>query len=49
MPTDQRFSEYADAERAAIVGSVEDDVWAVWEDESGEVHAVVYQQIVYLA
>jgi hypothetical protein len=48
MPSDQRFSQYADAEKAAIAGSVDDDVWAVWEDESGEVRAVVYQQIVYL-
>ena len=48
LPADQRFSQYADAERVAIAGSVDDDVWAVWEDESGDVCAVVYQQIVYL-
>ncbi len=48
LPTDQRFREYADAEKAAINGSVDDDVWAVWEDESGEVRAVIYQQIAYV-
>ena len=48
LPTDQRFAQYADAEKAAIAGSDDDDVWAVWEDESGEVRAVIYQQIVYL-
>ncbi len=48
MPSDQRFNQYADAEKAANAGSVDDNVWAVWEDESGEVRAVVYQQIVYL-
>ncbi len=48
LTTDQRFGEYADAEKAAIDGSVDDNVWSVWEDESGEVRAVIYQQIVYL-
>ena len=48
LPTDQRFSQSADAERVAIAGSIDDDVWAVWEDESGEVRAIIYQQIVYL-
>ncbi len=48
IPSDQRFSQYGDAEQAAIAGSSDDDVWAVWEDQSGEVRAVVYQEIVYL-
>ncbi len=48
LSADQRFAQYADAEQAAINGSFDDDVWSVWEDESGEVRAVVYQQIVYL-
>ena len=48
LPTDQRFGQYTDAEKAAIVGSLDDDIWGVWEDEFGEVRAVVYQQIVYL-
>lgn len=48
QPTDQRFDKQDDAILAAINGSTDDDVWAVWEDESGEVRAVIYQQIVYL-
>ncbi len=48
QPSDQRFEKYDDAVNAAINGSADDEVWAVWEDESGEVRAVVYQQIVYL-
>lgn len=48
LPNDQRFAQYADAEQAAVNGSVDNDVWSVWEDESGEVRAVIYQQIVYL-
>lgn len=48
QPSDQRFEKYDDAVNAATNGSADDEVWAVWEDESGEVRAVVYQQIVYL-
>ncbi len=48
LPTDQLFGEYADAEKTAIDGSIDDDVWSVWEDESGEVRAVIYQQIAYV-
>jgi hypothetical protein len=48
QPSDSRFDELGDAVNKAIEASVDDDVWAVWEDDSGEVLAVVYQQIVYL-
>lgn len=48
QPSDPRFDQYSNAVNKAIDGSVDDDVWAVWEDESGEVLAVVYQQFVYL-
>ncbi len=48
QPSDQRFDKQDDAIKAAIDGSADDDVWAAWEDESGEVRAVIYQQIVYL-
>jgi hypothetical protein len=40
---DPRFGEFADAAQAAVDGSVDDGVWAVWRDDSGEILAVVYQ------
>ena len=48
QPSDQRFEKYDDAVTTAMNESADDDIWAVWEDESGEVLAVVYQRIVYL-
>lgn len=47
QPGDQRFEQFDDALNAAINGSKDDDVWTVWEDESGEILAVVYQQQVF--
>jgi len=47
QPGDQRFEKIDDAVNAAISGSNDDDVWAVWEDDSGEVLSVVYQQHVF--
>ena len=46
-PEDPRFKEYAEAEQAALDGSVEDGVWAIWQDESGEILAIVYQGQVF--
>jgi len=47
QPGDQRFEKFDDAMNAACNSSKDDDVWAVWEDESGEILAVVYQQQVF--
>lgn len=44
---DERFDTYEQAESAAIEGSFDDGVWAVWDDEPGSVEAVIYQQSVY--
>ena len=44
---DQCFENIEMAEEAAISGSFDDDVWAVWDDESGEVLSIIYQQKVY--
>lgn len=44
---DQRFEKFDEAMNAAVEGSKDDDVWAVWEDDSGEILAVVYQQQVF--
>ena len=46
-PDDLRFEYQEDAEWTAIQCSYDDDVWAVWEDEPGEVRAIIYQQLVY--
>lgn len=47
QPGDQRFEKFDDAVKAAIENSKDDDIWAAWEDESGEILAVVYQQQVF--
>jgi hypothetical protein len=47
QPDDPRFKEYTDAARAAVDRSVDDDVWAVWQDDSGEILAIVYQDQVF--
>ncbi len=47
QPGDPRFEKFDEALNAAIKGSKDDDAWAVWEDESGEILAVVYQQQVF--
>jgi hypothetical protein len=46
-PDDPRFKEWAQAEQVAVDRSVDDDVWAVWQDDSGEILAIVYQGQVF--
>src|SRR3989304_4449210 len=41
---DEQFKELPDAEQTAIEASVDDAVWAVWENESGELMMIAYQQ-----
>lgn len=48
-PDDKRFDDVADADRCAMDGSYDDSVWAVWDDDGGEVLAVVYQQQMFVA
>jgi hypothetical protein len=41
---DQRFEDREVAEPAAACdASIDDDVWAVWDDETGEVIALAFQ------
>ncbi|MBI5031617.1 MAG: hypothetical protein HZB51_13900 [Chloroflexi bacterium] len=47
QPRDQRFEKFDEAMYAACDRSKDDDAWAVWEDESGEILAIVYQQQVF--
>lgn len=44
---DDQYAEFMKAELAAIEYSIDDSVWAVWENESGEVLSIVYQTITY--
>jgi len=46
-PDDEQFSNLEDAETAAIEASIDDGVWAVWDNASGEVLSVVYGSIAY--
>ena len=46
-PDDPRFKEYSDAAQAAVDRSADDSVWAVWQDDSGEILAIVYQGQVF--
>lgn len=46
-PSDSRFDTKNEAVNHAVHGSYDDSVWAVWDDENGEIIVVVYQQMVY--
>jgi hypothetical protein len=46
-PDDQQFAEPQTAEIAAVEASFDDGVWAVWENKTGEILAIVYQQTIY--
>lgn len=46
---DQVFEEVEDAEVAAIQSSIDDDVWAVRDDNDSEIQSVVYQRQVFSA
>lgn len=48
QPGDQRFEKFDEAMNAACDSSKDDDVWAVWKDDSGEILAVVYQHQVFM-
>lgn len=44
---DRQFDTREEAEIAAIEESYDDGVRAVWDNDSGEILAIVYQQTVY--
>jgi len=44
---DEQFKELPDAEQTAIEASVDDAVLAVWENESGELMMIAYQQTAF--
>jgi hypothetical protein len=44
---DARFENKADAEIAAIGASIDDRVWAVWDDETGEVVALAFGSTIF--
>lgn len=44
---DAQYETVQEAEIAAIEASIDDGVWAVWENDSGDVLAIVYQSEVY--
>ena len=46
-PDDRLFETQSAAETVATLESYDDSVWAVWEHESGEILALVYQQQVF--
>ena len=46
-PDDEQYSDFEEAEMAAIVASIDDGVWGVWDNKRGEVMAIAYQQIAY--
>jgi len=43
----ERFVDFTEAERAAKAGSIDDHVWAVWDDDDGEIMVIAYQRILY--
>ena len=46
-PDDQQFAELEAAIIAAIETSGDDCVYGVWENKTGELLAIVYQQTIY--
>jgi hypothetical protein len=46
-PDDQQFAELDAAEIAAVEASGDDCVYGVWENKSGELLAICYQQTVF--
>lgn len=44
---DEQFDDVVDAEITAIERSIDDGVWAVWENKTDEIIAIVYQQHTY--
>ncbi|RJP53600.1 MAG: hypothetical protein C4583_04240 [Anaerolineaceae bacterium] len=41
------FDEIEDAEENAIIQSVDDDVYGVWENDGGSLVLIAYQQNIY--
>ena len=41
---DDQFAGFMEAEIAATEASIDDAVWAVWENTTGELLAICYQQ-----
>jgi hypothetical protein len=46
-PDDQQFAELDAAETAAVEASIDDCVYGVWENKTGELLAIIYQQTVF--
>lgn len=49
MPSkdDKQFDSLEDAEVKALEESFDDGIWAVWDNEYGELLSIVYQQEVF--
>lgn len=49
MPSqdDEQFEDEHMAESKAIDESYDDGVWAVWDNVSGEIYSIIYQQVIY--
>lgn len=45
--TDIRFEKLEDAEIAAILASVDDHVWAVWDEDDGELVSLAFQERIF--
>ena len=48
-PEDRRFDELIDAEDAAVEATIDDHVWAVWNDENGEVLCLAFGGVLFTA
>ena len=44
---DEHFEDYEEAEVKAIENSIDDDVWAVRDEETGNVESIAYQGYIY--
>jgi len=41
------FDVLDDAEETALVGSIDDDVWAVWDLDDDELMSLAYQRMLF--
>jgi hypothetical protein len=48
-PEDRRFGDLESAEDAVVEAAIDDSVWAVWDDENGEVLALAFGGVLFTA
>lgn len=45
--TDVRYETLEEAEIAALLASVDDKVWAVWDEDDGELVSLAFEECIF--